>query len=62
MCSICGRNDGLHDYRCPYYAPPHPKYLCCYCGEGIYQGERYLDNETENICMRTVLDVWGQTE
>lgn len=21
------------------------KYLCCYCGEGIYQGERYLDNE-----------------
>lgn len=62
MCSICGRNDGLHDYRCPYYSPPHPKYLCCYCGEGIYQGERYLDNETENICMRTVLDVWGQTE
>lgn len=45
MCSICGRNDGLHDYRCPYYSPPHPKYLCCYCGEGIYQGGRYLDNE-----------------
>ena len=45
MCSICGRYDGLHDYRCPYYSPLRPKYLCCYCGEGIYQGERYLDNE-----------------
>lgn len=45
MCSICGRHDATHDYRCPYYSPPRPKYLCCYCGEGIYQGERYLDNE-----------------
>ena len=44
MCSICGRYDGMHDYRCPYYSPLRPKYLCCYCGEGIYQGERYLDN------------------
>ena len=39
MCSICGRYDGMHDYRCPYYSPLRPKYLCCYCGEGIYQGE-----------------------
>lgn len=62
MCSICGRYDGMHDYRCPYYSPLRPKYLCCYCGEGIYQGERYLDNETENICMRTVLDVLAQTK
>ena len=40
MCSICGRYDGLHDYRCPYYSHLRPK-----CGEGIYPGERYLDNE-----------------
>ena len=50
MCSICGRYDGQHDCRCPYYSPPHPKCVCCYCGEGIHQGEHYLDNENgENL-------------
>lgn len=45
MCNVCGRTDGQHDCRCPYYYPPPSRYKCCYCGEGIYQGERYLDNE-----------------
>lgn len=45
MCSVCNRYDGAHDPRCPYYSPPRPRITCCYCGEGIYQGERYLDNE-----------------
>lgn len=46
MCEICGRLDGKHHSRCPYYSPPSPKIICCYCGEGIYQGEYYLDNES----------------
>ena len=43
-CEFCGQV-GTHDYRCPNYISPKAKHYCCYCGEGIYQGERYLDNE-----------------
>ena len=45
MCSLYNRYDGTHDPRCPYYSPTRPRITCCYCNEGIYQGERYLDNE-----------------
>ncbi len=43
-CEIC-RQYGTHHPRCPYYSPPRPRITCCYCDEGIYQGECYLDNQ-----------------
>lgn len=43
MCEIC-RQFPCHP-RCPNYSTPQPRIICCYCDEGIYQGERYLDNE-----------------
>ena len=43
-CEFCGQV-GTHDYRCPNYISPKAKYYCCYCNEGIYQGEYYLDNQ-----------------
>ena len=42
-CSICGRTD--HDFRCPQYSPPKAVYYCSSCGEGIYTGEEYIEND-----------------
>lgn len=60
-CEIC-RQYGTHHPRCPYYSPFKPKYICCYCGEGIYQGERYLDNEQGEYihedCIRSIGIDW----
>ena len=42
-CSICGRTD--HDFRCPQYSPPKAVYYCSSCGEGIYAGEEYIEND-----------------
>ena len=42
-CSICGRTD--HDFRCPQYSPPKAAYYCSSCGEGIYTGEEYIEND-----------------
>ena len=43
MCEIC-RQFPCHP-RYPNYSPPQPRIICCYCDEGIYQGEHYLDNK-----------------
>lgn len=45
MCEFCLMPNGKHDSRCPYYSPTKPKYICCNCGNDIYQNERYLTNE-----------------
>lgn len=42
MCSICRKEPC--DYRCPNYEPPKTIYHCSSCGEGIYEGEKYLEN------------------
>lgn len=42
-CEICGR-EGKHASRCPYYSPSKPVCYCSACGEGIYEGEEYIDN------------------
>lgn len=33
-----------HDCRCPYYKPPKASHYCYSCGEGIYDGEKYVEN------------------
>lgn len=43
MCEICGRSVG-HSYRCPNYTPPKASYYCSACGDGIYDGEEYIEN------------------
>lgn len=43
MCDICGRSVG-HSYRCPNYTPPKVSHYCSSCGDGIYDGEEYIEN------------------
>ena len=43
MCEICGRSVG-HSYRCPNYTPSKASYYCSACGDGIYDGEEYIEN------------------
>ena len=43
MCNIC-RQTTCHP-RCPNYIPPKVTYYCSSCGEGIYNGEEYIEND-----------------
>lgn len=43
-CEYCHGAIG-HDCRCPNYAPPKAKLICSYCGDGIYDGEEYIENQ-----------------
>lgn len=43
LCEICRRTIG-HDYRCPNYMPKKVNYYCSSCGEGITEGEEYIEN------------------
>lgn len=43
ICSFCLRDDG-HDFLCPYYEPPKPLFYCSVCGDGIINGEEYIEN------------------
>lgn len=42
-CDICGMI-GNHNVRCPNYVPPKATYYCSSCGDGIYEGEEYIEN------------------
>lgn len=33
------------DPRCPNYIPPKSTYYCSHCGKGIYDGEKYIENQ-----------------
>lgn len=44
QCDICGQVIG-HNYRCPNYIPRKPSHYCSSCGEGIYEGEEYIQNQ-----------------
>ncbi len=41
MCEICRRSPC--DARCPNAPEPRAIYKCAYCGEGITNGEKYLE-------------------
>lgn len=34
-----------HDSRCPLAPEPKFDYYCSSCGEGIYEGEKYIEND-----------------
>lgn len=42
MCEIC-RNTPCY-FRCPNYSNKKPICYCSSCGEGIYEGEEYIEN------------------
>ena len=44
MCDLCRKTNG-HDPRCPYYTSPKANHYCSACGEGIYSGENYIEND-----------------
>lgn len=43
-CPYC-RCVGFHLIQCPDFEPGRAKKYCTYCGEGIYEGEKYLEND-----------------
>ena len=43
-CEYCGQLLGHHP-RCPLYKPAKATHYCSSCGEGIRDGEEYIENE-----------------
>lgn len=42
MCDLCRQNPCSP--RCPNYTPLKTIHYCSSCGEGIYDGEEYIEN------------------
>ena len=42
-CEYCRQLLGHHP-RCPLYKPPKSTHYCSACGEGIQDGEEYIEN------------------
>lgn len=43
-CEYCG-GTLYHDSRCPNAYEPEPLDYCSCCGEGIYEGDDYIEND-----------------
>ena len=43
-CEYCNRIKNHHP-QCPLYEPPKASHYCSICGEGILEGEEYIENE-----------------
>ena len=43
MCQYCHQSKCTP--RCPNFVPPRTTHYCSVCGEGIYEGEEYIENE-----------------
>lgn len=43
-CEYCLQIGEKHDFRCPNYSPPKATHYCSSCGDGIYDGEEYIEN------------------
>lgn len=43
MCQYC--HQSKCPPRCPNFVPPRTTHYCSVCGEGIYEGEEYIENE-----------------
>ena len=43
-CEYCN-GIGRHDTRCPKESQPKATCYCSYCNEGIYEGEKYIEND-----------------
>ena len=46
MCEVCKKNPC--DTRCPNYDPPKALQYCSICGQGIYDGQEYIENIDED--------------
>ena len=44
-CEYCLQICGKHELGCPLYTPPKSHLYCSICGEGIYDGEEYIEND-----------------
>lgn len=42
MCELCLR--AFCHPRCPNHVPPKTSHYCSVCNEGIYDGEKYIEN------------------
>lgn len=47
-CEYCG-GVGKHHPRCPIYTPPKSDRVCCYCGEYLYNGDEFIEDNGECI-------------
>ena len=54
-CEICGRIP--HAPGCPNAPDPVPVLTCELCGEGIFDGDEYLDSEKGPVCMSCLEDM-----
>ena len=43
-CNYCLRDYG-HNPRCPLYKDKKSYYYCSICGDGILEGEEYIEND-----------------
>ena len=43
-CEYCGQYTN-HNLYCPNYEPPKAFHYCSICSEGIYNGEKYIEND-----------------
>ena len=43
-CNYCLRDYG-HNPRCPLYKENKSTHYCSICGEGILEGEKYIEND-----------------
>lgn len=44
-CEYCHGIGGRHDYRCPLAPESKFSHYCSICGEGIGDGEEYIEND-----------------
>ena len=42
-CEYC-HGEGWHHTRCPNYKIPKGDYYCSICGEWMYEGDEYIEN------------------
>lgn len=43
-CEYCHQYS-IHHPRCPLYEPPKASHNCSICHEGIFNGEKYIEND-----------------
>lgn len=55
MCSLCLHIPCLKG--CPNAPEDMSKYTCCICGNGIYEGDRYVDGPDGEICESCIDDM-----
>lgn len=59
MCSLCGFT--ICPSRCPNYVPHKAEHYCLRCGDGIYEGDKYIENNNGDYihyeCVDTIREL-----